>query len=145
MFTRFLPLWVYGDFSGRSGAAGSAVLGPIWPGFELVRDVVGVLVACGYDGDPIGAEGAGVFTTFSPLWPCGGCQLSWALEFPSDLARGLVRPFPHPGGGSDRVSLRLARWIRGYSGLRMFVDTQTDTQAQGHAGKLPFGSGDLKT
>ena len=36
VFTRFLPLKVYRDFSRRSRAANSAVLGPIWPNFELI-------------------------------------------------------------------------------------------------------------
>ena len=36
LFTIFLPLKVYGDFSGRSRAANSAVLGQIWLKFELV-------------------------------------------------------------------------------------------------------------
>ena len=66
-FTRFLPLKVYGDFSRRSKAANSAVLGPIWPIFELVRDIMNVLVTCKYEEDPIKNEGARVFTTFSPL------------------------------------------------------------------------------
>ena len=63
MFTRFLPLYVYGDFSRRSMAANSAVLGPIWPNFELVRDVIDDLVTCKYEEDPIKNEGARVFTT----------------------------------------------------------------------------------
>ena len=67
MFTRFLPLLVYGDFSRRSRAANSAVLGSIWPNFELVRDVMDVLVTCKYKEDPIKNEGARVDTTFSPL------------------------------------------------------------------------------
>ena len=67
MFTRFLPLKVYGDFSTCSRAANSAVLGPIWPNFELVRDVMDVLLTCKYEEDPIKNEGARVFTTFSPL------------------------------------------------------------------------------
>ena len=46
VFTRFLLLKVYGDFSRRSRAANSAVLGPIWPNFELVRDVMDVHVTC---------------------------------------------------------------------------------------------------
>ena len=54
------------DFSRRSRAANSAVLGPIWPNFELVRDVMDVLVTCKY-GDLIKNEGARVVTTFSPL------------------------------------------------------------------------------
>ena len=41
-------------------AANSAVLGPIWPNFELVRDVMDVLVTCKYEEDPIKNEGARV-------------------------------------------------------------------------------------
>ena len=59
--------YVYGDFSRRSRAANSAVLGPIWPNFELVRDVMDVLVTCKYEEDPIKNEGARVDTTFFPL------------------------------------------------------------------------------
>ena len=47
---------VYGVFSRRSKAAYSAVLGPIWPNFELVRDVMDVLVTCQYEEDPIEIE-----------------------------------------------------------------------------------------
>ena len=53
----------YGDFSRRSRAANSAVLGPIWPNFELVQDVMDVLVTCKYEEDPIQNEGARVVTT----------------------------------------------------------------------------------
>ena len=63
VFTRFLPLKVYGDFSRRSRAAYSAVLGPIWQNFELVRDVMDVLLTCKYEEDPIKNEGARVLTT----------------------------------------------------------------------------------
>ena len=67
VFTRFLPLQVYGDFSRRSRAANSAVLGPIWPNFKLVRDVMDLLVTCKYEEDAIKNEGARVDTTFSLL------------------------------------------------------------------------------
>ena len=63
VFTRFLPLKVYGNFSIRSRAANSAVLGPIWLKFELVRDIIVVLVTCKDKQDPIKNEGARVFTT----------------------------------------------------------------------------------
>ena len=63
VFTRFLPLSVYVDFSRRSRASNSAVLGPIWPNFELVLDVMDVLVTCKYEEDPIKNEGARVDTT----------------------------------------------------------------------------------
>ena len=51
------------DFSRRSRAANSAVLGPIWPNFKLVPDVIDVLVTCKYEEDPIKNEGARVDTT----------------------------------------------------------------------------------
>ena len=63
MFTRFLPLKVYGDFSRRSRAANSAVHGPIWPNFKLVQDVMDVLITCEYEEDPIKNRSARVFTT----------------------------------------------------------------------------------
>ena len=52
-----------GIFSRRSRAANSAVLSPIWPNLELVRDVMNVLVTCKYEEDPIKNRGARVFTT----------------------------------------------------------------------------------
>ena len=63
VFTRFLPLYVYGDISRRSRAANSAVLGPIWSNFELVRDAIDVLVTCKFEEDPIKNRCARVFTT----------------------------------------------------------------------------------
>ena len=54
-------------FSRPSKAANPAVLGLIWPNFELVRDVMYVLVTCKYEEDQIKNEDARVFTTFSPL------------------------------------------------------------------------------
>ena len=65
--TSFSPIISLWDFFIRSRAANSVVLGPIWPNFELVRDVIDVLVTCKYEGDPIKNEGARVLTTFSPL------------------------------------------------------------------------------
>ena len=49
VLTRFSPLYVYGIFFRRSRAANSAVLGPILPKFELVRDVMVVIVTCKYE------------------------------------------------------------------------------------------------
>ena len=63
MFTRFLPLKVYGDFSRRSRAANSAVLGPIKSNFELGRDYMVVLLTGKNEEVPIKSRGAGVFTT----------------------------------------------------------------------------------
>ena len=41
----------------------SLEVGPIWPNFELVQDVINVLVTCKYEEDPIKNRGARVFTT----------------------------------------------------------------------------------
>ena len=63
VFTRFLPLLVYGDFLIWSRAGNSTVLGRIWLKFELVRDIMVVLLTCKNKEDPIKNEGARVFTT----------------------------------------------------------------------------------
>ena len=52
-----------GIFSRRSRAANSAVHGPIWSNFELVRDFMVVLLTCKNEEDPIKNRGARVFTT----------------------------------------------------------------------------------
>ena len=63
LFTRFLPLKVYGDYSRRSRAANSAVHCPIWSNFELVQDFMVVLLTCKNEEDPIKNRGTRVFTT----------------------------------------------------------------------------------
>ena len=65
--TTFFPLQVHGDFFRQSRTANSAVLGPIWPNFELVSDVMDVLVTCKNKEDQIKIESARVVTRFSPL------------------------------------------------------------------------------
>ena len=52
-----------GIFSRHSRAANSAVLGSIWPNFELVRDVKVVLATYKNEEDLIKNEGARVLTT----------------------------------------------------------------------------------
>ena len=44
-------------------AANSAVLGPILPNFEVVREVIDVLITYQYEEDPTKNRGARVFTT----------------------------------------------------------------------------------
>ena len=57
-----------GIFSDAQGQLyNSAVLGRIWLKFELVRDIMVVLLTCKYEEDPIKKEGARVLTRFSPL------------------------------------------------------------------------------
>ena len=53
LLTRISPLSVYGNFFRCSRVAKVAVLGRIWPKFELVRDIIDVLVTCKYEEDPI--------------------------------------------------------------------------------------------
>ena len=91
VMTSFSPLLVYGEFSRRSRAAYFAVLGPIWPNFGLLRDVMDVLVTCKYEEDPIKNEGARVDTTFSPLQPYRSYLLPWKPEFQSYLVQNLMQ------------------------------------------------------
>ena len=80
VFIRFLPLKVYGDFSRCPRAANSAVLGQIWPNFELVRDVNDVLVICKYEEDTIKNEGARVLTTLYSNFSDAQGQITLELE-----------------------------------------------------------------
>ena len=54
---------IFPDAQGQLRAANSTVLGPIWPNFKLVRDVMDVLVTCKYEEYPIKNEGTRVVTT----------------------------------------------------------------------------------
>ena len=71
-------------------------------------------------------EGSQHFPHYSPMEAIPA--LPWTAEFRSDLAQNLMQPFPYPYDGSDKMSLRLAIWLRGYSSLKMFTDRHTDTQ-----------------
>ena len=84
-FSPFKSIWV---FSRRSRAANYAVLGPIRPNFELVRDVMDVLVTCKYEEDSIKNEGASVHNIFPiiTLW-----ELSVAMD-----TRVPIRSSPKP-------------------------------------------------
>ena len=42
---------------------GHNIMGLIWPNFEPIRDIMGLLVACKNEEDPIKNEGARVVTT----------------------------------------------------------------------------------
>ena len=65
-------------------AANSAVLGPIWPNFKLVRDVIDVLVTCKYEEDPIKNEGARVVTTLYSNFSDAQGQITLVLVSVSD-------------------------------------------------------------
>ena len=62
MLTRFPHYKSMGNFLVAQGQFNSAVLGRIWLKFELVRDIIDVLVTCKYEEDPIKNEGARVLT-----------------------------------------------------------------------------------
>ena len=104
----------------------SAVLGPIWPNFELVQDVMDVLGTCKYEEDRIENEGARVDITFSPLKPYGSYLLPLKPEFQSYLVQNLMQSIPHPNDASDKIWLGLAQLLRRYSNLKMFTYARTD-------------------
>ena len=58
-FSHYKSMGIFPD----AQAANSAVLSPIWPNFEFVRDVMHVLITCKYEEVPIKNEGARVDTT----------------------------------------------------------------------------------
>ena len=76
MLTRFSPLKVYGNFFKRSRIANSAVLGRILLKFELVRDIIDVLVTCKYEEDPIKNEVARVLTRLYDVFSDAQGQLT---------------------------------------------------------------------
>ena len=63
-------------FFRRSRAANSAVLGRIWLKFELVRDIIDVLVIYKYEEDPIKNEGARVLTRLYDIFSDAQGQLT---------------------------------------------------------------------
>ena len=67
-----------GVFFKRSRAANSAVLGRIWPKFELIRDIIDVLqlVTCKYEEDPIKNEHARVLTRLYDVFSDAQGQLT---------------------------------------------------------------------
>ena len=65
-----------GIFSDAQGAANSANLNRIWLKFELVRDIINVLVTCEYEEDPIKNEGARVLTRLYDIFSDAQGQLT---------------------------------------------------------------------
>ena len=63
VMTSFFPLYVYGIFFRRSRAANSVVGGPIWPKFELIQDIMHVLITCKFEKDRINSNGEKVVTS----------------------------------------------------------------------------------
>ena len=55
-----INLW---DFFRRSRAANSVVGGPIWPKFELIQDIMHVLITCKFEKDRINSNGEKVVTS----------------------------------------------------------------------------------
>ena len=53
VMTLFFPLQVYGNFFRRSRAANSVVSGQIWPKFELIQDIMHVLITSKFEKDRI--------------------------------------------------------------------------------------------
>ena len=63
----FLPKYVYKDFPRPLWAANSYVPDRILPNFELIQDIMVVLVTCKNKEEPIKNEGDRVVTRFSLL------------------------------------------------------------------------------
>ena len=85
-----------GIFSRRSSAANSAVLGPIWPNFELVRDVMDVLVTRKYDEETVKNEGARVVTSFFPIITLWELSVAMETRVPIRYGQKPIAAFPPP-------------------------------------------------
>ena len=80
METAFSHYKSMGNFR-RSRIANSVVSGPIWPKFELIRDIMHVPIICKYKKDRIKNNREKVETSFSPLHVNGDFLLPWKPEF----------------------------------------------------------------
>ena len=67
VMTSFFPLDahidVYGNFFRRSRAANSVIGGPISPKFELIQDIMHVLITCKFEKDRINSNREKVVTS----------------------------------------------------------------------------------
>ena len=63
VMTSFFPLYVYGNFFRRSRAANSVVGGQTWPKFELIQDIMPVLITCKFEKNRINSNGEKVVTS----------------------------------------------------------------------------------
>ena len=68
------------DFSHSQGQITQAVKGPIWLKFELIRDVMAILITSRYEEDPIKTEGGRVATTQNNAFSNTKGQLTLQLE-----------------------------------------------------------------
>ena len=63
VMTSFFPIISLWEFFWRSRAANSVAGGQIWPNFELIQDIMHVLITCKFEKDPINSNGEKVVTS----------------------------------------------------------------------------------
>ena len=63
LMTLLFPFLVYGNFIRRSRAANSVVGGQICPKFELIQDIMHVLITCKFEKNRINSNGEKVVTS----------------------------------------------------------------------------------
>ena len=130
----FINLW---DIFWRSRAANSVVSGQIWPKFELIRDVMHVLVTCKYKMDRIKNNREKVVN--------GSFLLPWTPEFWSNLPQNHMQPFPHPSDATHKIWSRFANWLQRYSRLKVWTTMTEDGPLVYYKfTSWAFGSGELK-
>ena len=113
-YSHYKSMGIFPDAQGQ-------LLGPIWPNFELVRDVMDVLVTCKYEEDQIKNEGARVFTTFSPiitLW-----ELSVAMD-----TRVPIRSGSKPNAALAPLVAEIFKIENVYRHIDVHTDVHTDRQ-----------------
>ena len=80
-----------GVFLRRSRAANSVVGGPIWPKFDLIHNIMHVLVTGKFEKDRININRDYVMTSIFQIRP--------NLE----LVQALMQPFPYPNDAPDKI------------------------------------------
>ena len=66
-----------------------------------------------------------------PYYNAMGAIRCHGIRVPIGSGPKPIEPFPRPNDGSDKISVRLAHWLRRYSSLKMFTDRHTDDGSTG--------------
>ena len=106
-----------GIFSDAQGL-NSAVLGQIWLKFELIRDIIDVLVTCKYEEDPIKNEGARVLTRrFFRLSRAANSKVSGGILPKFELIQPLIVVLVTCKNKEDPIKNEGARVLTRFSSL----------------------------
>ena len=125
MFTRFLPytsMRIFPDAQGQLTLQSLVRSGRIWNSSEMLWMFSLPASMKKIPSKMKALEWTQHFPHYNPMGAirCHGHQSSDTI-----WPKNLMQPFPHTNDGSDKISLRLAHWLRRYSSLKMFTHGRT--------------------